>query len=86
MCEPAAKVFEMRPVVAVEAVADLWAHVAQRKRVIHGFLTPLGIGSRDLVPSVIAGAEVVLELCAEHFWDCNVFDEDAVLAVGIAVG
>lgn len=35
--------------------------------------------------AVIAAAEVVLELCAEHFGDGDVFDEDAVFAVGVAM-
>ncbi|OSS48395.1 hypothetical protein B5807_07787 [Epicoccum nigrum] len=81
-----AEVLEVRPVVAVEAVADLWAHVAQRKGIVHGLLAPLCVGSRHLVPTVVAAAEVVLELCAELLRDCDVFYEHAVLAVGVAGG
>lgn len=36
--------------------------------------------------SVVAGAEVVLELCAEHLRDSDIFDENAVLAVGVVAG
>lgn len=85
MRKSAAKVLEMRPVVAVEAIAYLWAHVAQRKSIIHGLLTPLCVCRGHLVASVIAAAEVVLELCAEHLWDGDVFHKDTVFPVCIVV-
>ncbi len=83
--ETTAKVLKVSPVISVEALADLGAHVAQCKGVIHGLLRPLGIGSGHLVTSVVATAEVVLELRAELFWNTLVLDKDRVLAVCVAV-
>jgi len=83
--EPSAKVLKVCPIVAVEAVADLGAHVAQGKGIVHGLLAPLGICRGDLVAAVIARAEVVFELGAELLGDADIFDEDTVFAVGVAV-
>lgn len=38
------------------------------------------------MPAVVARAEVVLEFCAEHLWDGDIFDENGVLAVGVVIG
>lgn len=81
MREAATKVLEMRPVIPIKAVADLRTHVAQRERGVHGFLAPFGVGGGDLVAPVVAGAEVVFELAAEHGRDGLVFGEDGVFAV-----
>ena len=83
--ETTAEVLEVCPVVSVEALSNLRTHVAQRKRIIHSLLRPLCVRSRDLVSSVIATAEVILELRAELFWYGIVFDKDRVFAVSIAV-
>jgi hypothetical protein len=80
-----AKVLKVSPVVSVESLADLRTHVAQSKRIIHGLLRPLSISSRNLMASVIATAEVVLELRAELFGYGVVLDKDGVFAVCIAV-
>ncbi|PNY23647.1 hypothetical protein TCAP_06417 [Tolypocladium capitatum] len=84
--EAAAKVLKVRPVIAVEALADLGAHVGEVKGLIHGFLGPFGVGGGDLVAAVVAAAEVVLELAAELGGHGVVLDEGAVLAVAVADG
>lgn len=84
--EAPAKVLEVRPVVPVEAVADLRAHIAQGKGGVHGGLAPLCVGGGDLVAAVVAAAEVVFEFGAEGLRDRGVFDKGAVAAVGSAVG
>lgn len=81
--EVTAESLEVRPVIAVEALANLGAHVAQRKSVVHSLLRPFRVCSRNLVASVIAGAEVVCQLGAEHSRDVRILGECAVLAVGI---
>lgn len=60
VCKPTAKVLEMRPIVAIESISDLRAHVAQRKCIVHSFLAPLRIRSWHLVPAIVSAAEVVL--------------------------
>ncbi|KAB8616633.1 hypothetical protein FH972_025968 [Carpinus fangiana] len=84
--EAAAEVLKVGPVVAVEAVADLRAHVAERKGRVHGRLAPLGVGGGHLVAAVVAGAEVVVQLCAELLGQRGVLEEDGVLAVCVGVG
>ena len=82
----AAKVLEMRPVVAVEAVTHLRAHVAQQKGLVHGLLAPLGVGGRHLVAAVVAGAEVVVQFGAEGRGDAAVFHEHRLAAVAVTEG
>lgn len=82
----AAEVLKVRPVVAVEAVADLRAHVGQGEGRVHGLLRPLGVRGGHLVAPVVAGAEVVGQLGAEEGRDVVVFEEVAVLAVGVIHG
>lgn len=80
-----AEVLKVSPVISVEALADLRAHVAQGKRIVHGLLRPFGIGSRHLVASIIAATEVVLELSTELFWNGLVLNKDRVLAVCVTI-
>lgn len=82
--QTAAEIFEMCPVVAVEALADLRAHVGQVKRLVHGLLRPLGVGGRHLVSAVVPAAVVVLEPRAEFRRHTVIFEKVAVLAVGVA--
>lgn len=84
--EAAAKVLKVRPVVAVEAVADLGADVCQVEGVVHGLLGPFCVGGGHLVAAVVAAAEVVLEEGAELHGHRRVLEEDAVLAVAVAAG
>lgn len=84
--QAAAEVLKVRPVVAVEALADLRAHVAEVKGLVHGALRPLCVGGGHLVASVVAAAEVVLEQGAELLRHAGVLEEDAVLAVAAARG
>lgn len=86
MSEAAAEVLEMGPVVAVEAVTDLWADVAKRKGRVHGRLRPLGVSGGDLMPAVVTAAQVVGQLGAEGRRDRGILDEDAVPPVSGAVG
>ncbi len=73
--EVAAELFQVRPVVAVEPLADLRAHVGQDKGAVHGFLAPLGVGGGDLVAAVVAAAGVVGEFGAEDGREGRVFVE-----------
>ncbi len=82
--EAAAKVLKVRPVVAVEALADLGTHVGEVKGLVHGRLGPLGVGGGHLVAAVVAAAVVVLEAGAELGRHGGVLDKCAVLAVGVA--
>lgn len=84
--QTAAEVLKVRPVVAVEALADLRAHVAEVESLVHGALRPLCVGGGHLMPSIIAAAEVVLEQGAELLRHASVLEEDAVLAVAAARG
>lgn len=84
--EAAAEIFKVRPVVAVEALADLGAHVGQVKGLVHGLLGPLGVGGGDLVAPVVAAAVVVLEAGAELGRHGVVLEKGRVLAVGVAAG
>ena len=73
----------MRPVIAIEPVADLWAHIAQQKRLVERVLAPFRVGGGDLVASVVARAEVVVQFGAKFGGDGGVFDEDGVFPVGV---
>lgn len=84
--QTAAKVLEVGPVVPVEALADLGAHVAQVEGLVHGLLAPLAVGGGDLVAPVEARAEVVLQLGAELVGHALVLQEGRVLAVAVAAG
>lgn len=84
--ESAAKVLKVGPVVAVEALADLRAHVGEVEGLVHGGLGPLGVGGGHLMAAVVAAAVVVLESSAELGGDAIVLDKVAVLAVGVAAG
>lgn len=84
--QTAAKVLEMRPVVPVEPLADLGAHVAEEKRLVHGGLAPFAVGGGDLVAAIVAAAKVVLEMGAELVGHGGVFDKDGVFAVAVALG
>jgi hypothetical protein len=79
----AAEVFKVRPVIPVKALSDLGAHVAQGKCRIHRILAPFGVRGRNLVATVVARAEIVGQLAAEHGWDGCVFNESTVLAVAV---
>lgn len=81
-----AKVLKVRPVVAVEALTDLGAHVGQVKRLVHGGLRPLCVRRGDLVAPVVATAVVVLEQGAELCGHARVLEELAVLAVAVPLG
>lgn len=82
--ETAAEVFQMGPVVAVEAVAHLRAHVAQQEGLVHGLLAPFRVRGGHLVAAVVAGAEVVVQFGAEGGGDVAVFDEDGVAPVAVS--
>lgn len=84
--QAAAELLKVRPVVAVEAVADLRAHVGQGEGRVHGLLRPLGVRGGHLVAAVVARAEVVGQLGAEEGRDGCVLEEVAVLAVGVVQG
>lgn len=81
--EAVAEIFKVRPVVAVEALADLRAHVGEVEGIVHGLLAPFRVGGGYLVASVVAGSEIVFELAAELFRDCRVLEEDGVFAVAV---
>ncbi len=78
-----AEVLEMGPVIPVEALAHLGAHIGEEKSVVQSILTPFGIGSRDLVPAVIAGAEIIVKLGAELLRNCFILDEDRVTSISV---
>lgn len=79
----AAEVLKVRPVVAVETLPDLRAHVCQCERVVHGLLAPFRVRSWHLVAAIVAGAEVVLDLGPEHGRDGLVLEEVAVFPVAV---
>lgn len=79
-CEVAAEFLEVGPIVAVEPLADLRAHVGKDKGAVHGFLTPFGVCGGDLVAAVVAAAGVVREFCAEDGRKGGVFVESGVAA------
>lgn len=76
----------MRPVVAVEALADLGAHVAEEEGLVHGRLAPLAVSGGDLVAPVVAAPEVIFEFGAEHLGHAAVLDKSRVLTVAVAHG
>lgn len=84
--KPAAKVLKVRPVIPVETLADLGAHVAQKKGLVHGRLAPFAVGGGDLMPTVVAATEVVLQVGTELVGDGGILDKDGVLAVAVALG
>lgn len=84
--EAAAEILEMRPVVAVEAVAHLRAHVAQQERLVQRVLAPSRVLGGHLVAPVVAGAEVVRQLGAEFRGYAFVFDEVRVFPVRVFGG
>src|SRR5271155_487560 len=59
--ELAAELLEMRPVISVETVSDLWTYVCQNERRVHGFLRPFRVRSRDLMAAVVTGASIIGE-------------------------
>lgn len=81
--EPPTEIFKMRPVVPVETVALLRTHVAKRERRVHGLLAPFCIRGRDLVPAVVATAEIVFEFCAKFLGDAAVFSEEGMSSVAV---
>lgn len=81
--EPAAEVLKMRPVIPVEAIADLRAHVGQQEGLVESLLAPFRVGGWHLVAAIVAGARVVLQLGSELRGHALVFDKVAVLAVGV---
>ena len=80
-----AKFLEMCPVVSIETLADLGTHVTQHECGVHCVLRPLGICGWCLVASIVAAAEVVVELCTEHGWDCGIFVEHTVASGSIVL-
>ena len=76
----------MSPVVSIETIADLRAHIGEEESFVHGRLTPFGIRRWHLVATVVAGAHIVGEFCAEHSRDRCVFDKDRVFAIGVIHG
>lgn len=74
--QTAAEVLKVRPVVAVETLADLGAHVREEEGVVHGFLAPFCVGCGDLVAAVVAGTQVVLKAGTELLRDGRVLNED----------
>lgn len=81
--ETSAEILKVRPVISIEPFSHLRTHVRQVKRIIHGFLAPFRIRCRNLVSSVIARPEVVLQLAAELFWNGGIFEEYAVFAIAV---
>ena len=73
----------MRPVVPVEALAHLRAHICEEEGVIERLLAPFCVRRGYLVPAVVAGAEVVLEFSAEFLRYGRVFNKDGVPSVTI---
>lgn len=73
--ESPTEIFKMRPVIPVEALADLRAHVGKKECLIHSILTPFGVGGGDLVSPIVARAKVIEEFSAELFGDAFVFHE-----------
>lgn len=67
--QAAAEIFKVRPVVTVEAVANLRAHVCEKKGFVHSWLGPFGVCCGYLVPAVVSGTEVVTEFGAEFLGD-----------------
>ncbi len=84
--QPATEILEMGPVVPVKALPDLRTHIREEEGVVHGFLAPFGVCGRDLVATIVTGAEIVLELATEFFGHGNVFNEVAVFAVPVRDG
>jgi hypothetical protein len=83
--EATAEVLEVRPVVAVEALADLRAHVGQVKGVIERLLAPFGIRRGYLMATVVAGPQIVLQLRPELLRHGEVLGEDRVPPVAVGV-
>ena len=81
--EPAAKILEMRPVIPIEAIADLRAHIGQQEGLVESLLAPFRVGGRHLVAAIVAGSRVVLQLGSELGGHAFVFDKVAVLAIGV---
>ncbi len=83
VCQSSTKVLQVRPVVPVEAVADLRAHIGEEKSLIQGVLAPFGVGSGDLMPAVIARAKIVMESSAELLRYSFVLYKTRMASIGI---
>lgn len=77
------EVFKVRPIIPIEAIANLGAHVGEKKCLIHGILTPLGIGCRDLVSPVITRAKVIVQFGTELLGDAFIFDKGRVASIAV---
>lgn len=84
--QSATKVLKVRPVITVEALADLGAHVGEVEGIVHGLLRPLAVGGGHLMAAIKPAAEVILEQGAELGRHGVVLDEVAVLAVAVLLG
>ena len=82
--EASAKVLKMSPVVAVEPLANLGAHVAQEESLIHSRLGPFRICCRDLVATIVAAAVIVFQISSEFGRDSFILHELAVFAVTVS--
>ncbi|CAD6506561.1 BgTH12-07788 [Blumeria graminis f. sp. triticale] len=84
--QASAKVLEVGPIIAIEALADLRAHVAEVEGIVHGWLGPLGVGRRHLVTAVVARARVVTQLAAELLRHIFVLEKGTRLAIARRYG
>lgn len=74
-CQPSTKIFKMSPVISIESVSDLWAHVTQEEGLIHRVLGPFGISRRHLMTPIIPRSGVVAEFGPENLGYCRVLGE-----------
>ena len=83
MRQSTAEILKVRPVISVEALPDLRAHIRQVESVVHGVLAPFRVCGGHLVSSIVAAAEIVFQLAPELLGYGRVFEEDAVFAVAV---
>jgi hypothetical protein len=81
-----AEILKVRPVVTVETIANLGAHVCKVESVVHGLLGPLAISGRDLVTTIKATSVVVLQPSTELLRDRVILDKVAVLSITLTNG
>ena len=79
--ETSTEVFQVCPVISVESIPDLGAHVGQKKSLVHGFLAPLCVCRGHLVASVISTSEVVQQFRSELGGYRFVFDKTGMSSV-----
>src|SRR2546421_7401447 len=78
VCQASTEILKVRPIIAVETVSNLRAHVCEVECRIHRFLREFGVGCRNLVATIIAGTKIVHQLRSKLLRHREVFHKGRV--------